>query len=99
LYPDFFQVVSGAQDHRFDPGGRETNGYELGADFQPTAKVRHLPLYPSGRLFLAAALAGVPMPLAMVITRIADTPLLARSHATWMLRAGSLPGRDRLTAT
>jgi hypothetical protein len=60
LYPDFFQVVSGAQDHRFDPGGRETNGYELGAEFQPTAKVQHLPLYPSGRLFLAAALAGVP---------------------------------------
>lgn len=60
LYPDFFQVVYGAQAHRFEPGGRETDGYELGAEFQPTAEVQRLPLYPSERLFLAAALAGVP---------------------------------------
>ena len=59
LYPDFFQVVYGAQAHRFEPGGRETDGYELGAEFQPTAEVQCLPLYPSERLFLAAALAGV----------------------------------------
>ena len=59
LYPDFFQVVYGAQAHRFEPGGRETDGYELGAEFQPTAEVQRLPLYPSERLFLAAALAGV----------------------------------------
>jgi ADP-ribose pyrophosphatase YjhB (NUDIX family) len=60
LYPDFFQVVYGAQAHRFDPGGRETDGYELGAGFQPIAEVQRLPLYPSERLFLAAALAGAP---------------------------------------
>ena len=59
LYPDFFQVVYGAQAHRFDPGGRERGGYELGAEFQPTAQVQRQPLYPSERLFLAAALAGV----------------------------------------
>jgi ADP-ribose pyrophosphatase YjhB (NUDIX family) len=60
LYPEFFQVVYGAQAHRFDPGGRETDGYELGAGFQPSAEVQRLPLYPSERLFLAAAVAGVP---------------------------------------
>jgi ADP-ribose pyrophosphatase YjhB (NUDIX family) len=60
VYPDFFQVVYGAQAHRFDPGGRETDGYELGAEFQPTAVVQRLPLYPSERVFLTAALGGVP---------------------------------------
>jgi 8-oxo-dGTP pyrophosphatase MutT (NUDIX family) len=60
LYPEFFQVVYGARAHRFDPGGRETDGYELGAAFQPTAEVQRLPLYPSERLFMAAALAGAP---------------------------------------
>jgi ADP-ribose pyrophosphatase YjhB (NUDIX family) len=59
MYPDFFQVVYGAQACRFDPGGRETDGYELGAEFQPTVEVQRQPLYPSERLFLAAALAGV----------------------------------------
>jgi hypothetical protein len=60
LYPDFFQVVDGVQAHRFDPGGRETDGYGLGAEFQPTAEVQRLPLYLSERLLLAAAPGGVP---------------------------------------
>jgi ADP-ribose pyrophosphatase YjhB (NUDIX family) len=60
LYPDFFQVVYGARAQRFDPGRRETDGYELGAEFQPTAEVQRLPLYPSERVFLTAALGGVP---------------------------------------
>jgi ADP-ribose pyrophosphatase YjhB (NUDIX family) len=60
LYPDFFQVVYSAQAHRFEPGGRETDGYELDAEFQPIAQVQRLPLYPSERVFLTAALGGVP---------------------------------------
>lgn len=60
LYPNFFQVVYSAQAHRFDPGGRETDGYELGAEFRPTAEVQRLPLYPSERVFLTAALGGLP---------------------------------------
>lgn len=59
-YPDFFQVVYVAQAHRFDPGGREAGGYELGAEFRPTAEVQRLPLLPSERVFLTAALGGVP---------------------------------------
>jgi ADP-ribose pyrophosphatase YjhB (NUDIX family) len=55
-YPDFVQVVYAAQAHRFDPNGREIGGYELGAEFQPTAEVQRLPLPPSERVFLAAAL-------------------------------------------
>lgn len=55
-YPDFFQVVYAAQAHRFDPSGRETDGYELDAEFQPTAEVQRLPCPPSERVFLAAAL-------------------------------------------
>jgi 8-oxo-dGTP pyrophosphatase MutT (NUDIX family) len=56
-YPDFFQAVYAAQAHRFDPGGREKDGYELGAEFQPIAKLQRVPLPPSERLFLAAATA------------------------------------------
>jgi ADP-ribose pyrophosphatase YjhB (NUDIX family) len=56
-YPDFFQVVYAAQAHRFDPGGREPDGYELGAEFQPIAKVQRLPLLRSERVFLTAATA------------------------------------------
>ena len=59
-YPDFFQVVYAAQARRFDPDGRETDGYELGAKFQPIAEVQRLPLLPSERVFLSAALLGVP---------------------------------------
>jgi hypothetical protein len=42
---------------RFDPGGREPDGYELGAEFQPIAKVQRLPLLRSERVFLTAATA------------------------------------------
>jgi ADP-ribose pyrophosphatase YjhB (NUDIX family) len=59
-YPHFFQVVYTAQAHRFDPGGREKDGYELGAEFRPIAEVQRLRLLPSERVFLAAALGGVP---------------------------------------
>jgi ADP-ribose pyrophosphatase YjhB (NUDIX family) len=58
-YPDFFQIVYAAQAHRFDPDGRETDGYELGAEFQPTAQVQRLPLPRSELIFLAAALREV----------------------------------------
>ena len=51
LYPDFFQVVYGAQAHRFDPGSRETNGSELGAEFKPTAEVQRLPPIPKRATF------------------------------------------------
>jgi len=59
-YPDFFQVVYAAEAHRFDPDGREADGYELGAEFQPTAEIQRLPLLPSERVFLAAALRELP---------------------------------------
>jgi hypothetical protein len=43
-----------------------------------------------GEVRLTVDLPTPPLPLAMVTTRIADTPAVARSHATWTLRAGGL---------
>jgi ADP-ribose pyrophosphatase YjhB (NUDIX family) len=55
-YPDFFQVVYAAHAHHLNPNAREPDGYELGAEFHPTAEVQRLPLTPSERVFLTAAL-------------------------------------------
>ena len=49
-------MVYVAHAHSFHPEARELDGYELAAAFQPLANVRRLPLPPSERLFLHAAL-------------------------------------------
>lgn len=59
-YPDFFQVVYAAHAHHLDPNGRERDGYELGAEFHPAVEVQRLPLPPSERVFLTAAIGRTP---------------------------------------
>jgi len=56
-YPDFFQAVYVALARSYDPGARETDGYELGAGFRSLADVRRLDLPPNEQIFLRAALA------------------------------------------
>jgi ADP-ribose pyrophosphatase YjhB (NUDIX family) len=57
-YPDFFQAVYVAEARGFDPGARETDGYELDAGFRPLAEVERLGLPPNERVFPRAALAA-----------------------------------------
>ncbi len=55
-YPDFLQVVYMARAATYHPNAKLPDDYEIEAAFLPIATVRHIPLTPAERLYLAAAL-------------------------------------------
>ncbi len=57
-YPEFFQAVYRANATGFHPHACQRDGYELGAEFQPTAAMQHVALTPGERVLLSAALAA-----------------------------------------
>jgi 8-oxo-dGTP pyrophosphatase MutT (NUDIX family) len=55
-YPDFLQIIYVAEAFRYNSAARQTNGYELSAEFRPLQEVQSLNLDASEQALLLRAL-------------------------------------------